>query len=91
MDSGRLGGEDDNDNDPGDDMGEGLDNRSDDNGDVQIHVNKFNFLLTNARSLAPNVDSFIENFHERDIDLCVITETWLNTESGLLEDEGVDL
>ena len=86
-----MGGEDDNDNDPGDDMGEGLDNRSDDNGDVQIHVNKFNFLLTNARSLAPKIDSFVENFEERNIDLCVVTETWCHDGVGLLEDDGVDL
>ena len=59
--------------------------------DPALSQNKFNFLLTNARSLAPKIDSFIENFEERDVDLCVVTETWLNTASGLLEDEGVDL
>ena len=61
------------------------------NDNDRVHVNKFTFLLTNARSLAPKIDSLIENFSERDVDLCVVTETWLNDESGLLEDEGVDL
>ena len=39
--------------------------------EIQKHVNKFSFILTNARSLAPKIDSFIENFHERDADICV--------------------
>ena len=54
-------------------------------------ITTFNFLLTNARSLAPKIDSFVENFHERDTDLCVVTETWLNEGSGLLQDGSVDL
>ena len=29
-----------------------------------VNVNAFTFLLTNARSLAPKIDSFVENFHE---------------------------
>ena len=48
-------------------------------------------MLSNARSLAPKIDSFIENFNERDIDLCVITETWLHDEMGILQDDGVPL
>ena len=47
-------------------------------------INVFNFMLSNACSLAPKIDSFIENFNERDIDLCVITETWFH-------DDGVPL
>ena len=54
-------------------------------------INRFNFLLTNARSLTPKVDSFIENFQERDIDLCVVTETWLHEEQGIFMDDGVAL
>ena len=57
----------------------------------QVHVNKFSFIITNARSLAPKIDSLIENFNERDADLCVVTETWLNEESGLLADDALDL
>ena len=52
--------------------------------------NDLNFMLTNARSLAPKVDSFLENFTERNIDICVVTETWLHDEMGLLQDEGVN-
>ena len=47
------------------------------NTDERTPKNIFRFLLTNARSLAPKIDSFIENFHERDINLCIATETWL--------------
>ena len=54
-------------------------------------INKFTFLLTNARSLAPKLESFFENFSERDVDLCVVTETWLSCGPGLLQDDSVDL
>ena len=54
-------------------------------------INAFNFLLTNARSLAPKLDSFVENFQERDIDLAVVTETWLYEGCDLLADGSVDL
>ena len=47
--------------------------------------------MTNARSLAPKTDSFVENFTERNIDLCVVTETWLTEGAGLLSDGSVDL
>ena len=50
--------------------------------DTSPRINSFNFLLTNARSLAPKIDSFVENFNERDIDLCVVTETWLAEDGG---------
>ena len=60
--------------------------------DARNAKNKLNFLLTNARSSAPKLDSFIENFQERDIDLCVVSETWLDDgQSGLLQDDGLDL
>ena len=54
-----------------------------------MHLLFFN--LTNARSLAPKIDSFVENFHERDTDLCVVTEMWLTEDAGLLADGSVDL
>ena len=54
-------------------------------------INNFNFMLTNARSLAPKLDSFIENFNERNIDLSVVTETWLQDNHGLLQDGDVAL
>ena len=57
----------------------------------QRSINTFNFLLTNARSLAPKMDSFIENFSERDTDLGVVTENWLCEGAGLLRDGSIDL
>ena len=56
------------------------DKSTDSNGEI----NNFNFMLTNARSLAPKLDSFIESFNERNIDLCVITKTWLQDNMGIL-------
>ena len=54
-------------------------------------INDFKFLLTNARSLPPKIDSFVENFEEHDVDLAVVTETWLYEGSELLSDGAVDL
>ena len=48
-------------------------------------------MLTNARSLARKVDSLVENFTERNIDLCVVTKAWLHDEQGILQDNGVPL
>ena len=56
-----------------------------------VNVNAFTLLLTNARSLAPKINSFVENFHERDTDFCVVTETWLMEDAGLLADSSVCL
>ena len=64
---------------------------SSNNENATERVNKFNFLLTNFRSLAPKIDSLIENFNERDVDVAVVSETWMNSESDLLEDDGVGL
>ena len=59
--------------------------------DSKGEINTFNFMLTNARSLAPKLDSFIENFNERNIDLSVVTETWLQDNMGILMDGDVAL
>ena len=48
-------------------------------------------MLADARSLTPKSDSWVENFMERDIDLCVITKTWLHEDQGILRDDGVDI
>ena len=42
---------------------------SDNEPSARRSINDFTFLLTNARSLAPKIDNFVENFHERDVDL----------------------
>ena len=43
-------------------------------------------LLTNARSLAPKYKSFLTNVEEREIDIAVVTESWLMDGAGLDED-----
>ena len=44
--------------------------------------NSFTVVLINARSLIPKLGSFYDVLCELDVDLALITETWL-TESGL--------
>ena len=39
--------------------------------------NKFTIINTNARSLTPKIQSFIDNFHELDANVAIVTETWL--------------
>ena len=39
--------------------------------------------------MAPKIDSFIENFNERDVNIGVIT--WLHDGTGVLEEDGLDL
>ena len=46
----------------------------------------FVIINTNARSLCPKVDSFIDNFNELEASLAVITETWMNPEADLETD-----
>ena len=36
-----------------------------------------NFAITNARSLMPKIESFVEMFDELDLSLCVVSESWL--------------
>ena len=47
-------------------------------------------LLTNARSLAPKIDSLLNNFDAHDLDLALVTESWLH-ESQVLERDIIDL
>ena len=50
---------------------------------------KINLLLTNARSLAPKIESFVRNVEEREIDLSVVTESWFrggNEQAETLQD-----
>ena len=46
----------------------------------------FIIMNTNARSLCPKVDSFIDNFNELEASLAVITETWMNPNADLERD-----
>ena len=58
----------------------------------------FNLLLTNARSLAPKLGSLINNMRDLDIDISIISESWLKPGTILNEEiddlrqgEGLDL
>ena len=46
----------------------------------------FMIIYSNARSLCPKVNSFIECFNELDVQLAVITETWFGDSKGLDKD-----
>ena len=43
------------------------------------------FLLTNARSLAPKIDSLVDFFEELDAHFCILSESWLVDANGLEE------
>ena len=45
----------------------------------------FNYIVTNARSLAPKMRSLIENFVELDLSMAIVTESWLRDGSKLDE------
>ena len=48
---------------------------------------RLSVLLANARSLAPKIDSLLDYFRELDLDLGIITESWLKDGRGLKDDE----
>ena len=48
--------------------------------------NELTLINTNARSLAPKVDSLIDCFTELDVDIAVVTETWFREGDDLRED-----
>ena len=49
---------------------------------------QFNFLLTNARSLAPKIESLLDYFEELDLSMAIVAESWLKPGEDL---EKVDL
>ena len=50
----------------------------------------FNFITTNARSLAPKMDSLVDYFSELDLQFAVITESWLKN-GEMLKEAVIDL
>ena len=46
------------------------------NNNAGYDENGVDFILTNARSLAPKITSLIDMIHERDLTFAVVTETW---------------
>ena len=46
--------------------------------DTFIPVSDFNIINTNARSLTPKINSFVEYLKELETSLAFITETWLS-------------
>ena len=41
------------------------------------NLTRINLINANARSLRPKTESLLDNFKEMDIDVAVLTETWL--------------
>ena len=54
------------------------------------NVDNFNLLLTNARSLAPKIDSLHNHFVELNVDIALVTESWL-ADGEVLDRDIVDL
>ena len=42
-----------------------------------LNLTRLNLINANARSLRPKMDSLVDNFTEMDVDIAVLTETWL--------------
>ena len=49
-------------------------------------VNTFNIVNTNARSITPKIDCFIEYLNELNTSLAFLTETWLSDTEDLDND-----
>ena len=54
------------------------------------NVSKVKFLLTNARSLSPKIESLQNNFTEHQLDFALITESWLS-DGEVLNRDVIDL
>ena len=51
-----------------------------------LRENKFVILNTNARSITPKINSFIDTFRELEASIAIITETWLADGPSLADD-----
>ena len=49
---------------------------------------RINFILTNARSLAPKISSLIHSFEDLDLDFAIVSESWLKQDSRMNEGFG---
>ena len=56
----------------------------------EINNDNFRILVTNARSLSPKIESLHRYFTELDIDVAMITESWLK-DSSILDRDIIDL
>ena len=56
----------------------------------EINDDGYKILLTNARSLSPKICSFHDVFREHDIDVAMVTESWLN-DGCTLDRDVIDL
>ena len=45
--------------------------------------NKFNLCLINARSVISKLSSLLETLNEIDVDMCMLTETWLKNDPNI--------
>ena len=53
---------------------------------LRREYNNINFILTNARSLAPKIESLITTFEELDVAVGIVTESWLKDSKELDRD-----
>ena len=56
----------------------------------EINADNFKILLTNARSLSPKIESLHDQFAHHDIDVALITESWLK-DGSVLDRDIIDL
>ena len=56
----------------------------------QINHHSIKFLLTNARSLSPKIESLQNVFTEHELDFALVTESWLS-DGAILDKDVVDL
>ena len=57
---------------------------------VEINAEIYKIMLTNARSLSPKIHSLHDMFNELDLDIALITESWLN-DGSTLDGDVIDL
>ena len=57
---------------------------------AKINDHMLNIMLTNARSLSPKIDSLQDNFYAHNLDVALITESWLK-DGTVLDNDVIDL
>ena len=57
---------------------------------INNNTDIFNFMLTNARSLTPKIDSLLNVFDAHQLDFALVTESWLK-DGSVLDGDVIDL
>ena len=60
--------------------------KSSSNNDDFMPVSSFNIISTNARSITPKIENFIDYSNELEANLAFLTETWLSDCDELFSD-----